>query len=226
MSLRNDLRQYDELADQWWEPRGDFAMLTWISAARVRHLPPGGGLLLDVACGGGLLAPFVPGWTHIGVDLSWPSLLQARDHGVTVARVDVMRLPFADAVFDVVVAGEILEHVTDLPGTMAEACRVLRPGGTLVIDTIARTWWGRFSSITVGERILGGPPKLLHDHRLFVDRRELQTLASRHGVRLRLNGLRPSFIDYFLWLTGRRSSVRMLTTRSTAGLFQGAGVKA
>ena len=226
MSLRNDLRQYDELADQWWEPRGDFAMLTWISAARVRHLPPGGGLLLDVACGGGLLAPFVPGWTHIGVDLSWPSLLQARDHGVTVARVDVMRLPFADAVFDVVVAGEILEHVTDLPGVVAEACRVLRPGGTLIIDTIAQTWWGRFSSVTVGERILGGPPKLLHDHRLFVDRQELHTLASRHGVRLRLNGLRPSFIDYLMWLTGRRSCVRMLTTRSTAGLFQGAGVKA
>ena len=223
--MRNDLRQYDELADQWWEPRGDFAMLTWISAARVRHLPPGGGLLLDVACGGGLLAPFVPGWTHIGVDLSWPSLLQARDHGVTVARADVLRLPFADAAFDVVVAGEILEHVTDLPGVVAEVCRVLRPGGTLVIDTIARTWWVRFSSITVAERLPGGPPELLHDHRLFVDRHELLALALRHGVRLRLNGIRPSLIDYLRWLMGSRRAVRMLTTRSTAGLFQGAGVK-
>jgi 2-polyprenyl-6-hydroxyphenyl methylase/3-demethylubiquinone-9 3-methyltransferase len=226
MSSRNDLRQYDDLAHQWWEPRGDFAMLAWISAARVRHLPPGGGRLLDVACGGGLLAPFVTGWTHIGVDLSWPSLLQARDHGVIVGQTDVLRLPFVNGAFDVVVAGEILEHVTDLPGVVAEVCRVLRPGGTLVIDTIASTWWGRFSSITVGERVPAGPPKLLHDHHLFVDRQELLALAVEHGVQLHLNGLRPSFVDYMLWLVGRRPSVRMLTTRFTAGLFQGAGVKA
>lgn len=224
--LRNDPKQYDDLADQWWDPRGDFAMLAWISAARVRHLPPGGGPLLDVACGGGLLAPFVSGYWHVGVDLSWPSLLQARDHGVAVGQADVLRLPFADGTFDVVVAGEILEHVEDLPGIVAEVCRVLRPGGTLVIDTIARTWWGKFSSITVGERMPAGPPKLLHDHRLFVDRRELLSLFSAHGVELTLNGLRPSFVDYLLWLVGRRSAVRMLATRSTAGLFQGTGVKA
>ncbi len=223
---RNELQQYDDLADQWWEPRGEFAMLTWISAARVRHLPAAGGLLLDVACGGGLLAPFVTGWTHVGVDLSRPGLLLARAHGVLVAQADVVRLPFADGTFDVVVAGEILEHVEDLAGVVAEVCRVLRPGGTLVIDTIARTWWGRFSSITVGERIPAGPPKLLHDHRLFVDRAELLALAAAQGVTLRLNGLRPSFVDYLLWLLGRRPVVRMLTTRSTAGLFQGAGVKA
>src|SRR3712207_8193188 len=42
------------------------------------------------------------------------------------------------------------EHVPDLPRVVAEITRVLRPGGTLVIDTIADTWWGRFSSITVG----------------------------------------------------------------------------
>ncbi len=223
---RNRLQQYDDLADQWWEPRGDFAMLTWISAARVQHLPPGGGLLLDVACGGGLLAPYVPGWTHVGVDLSLPGLQQARDHGVSVAQADVLRLPFADGTFDVVVAGEILEHVEDLARLVGEVCRVLRPGGTLVVDTIARTWWGRFSAITVGERVPAGPPKLLHDHRLFVDRAELLALFAAHGVRLTLNGLRPSFVDYLLWLRGRRSAVRMLTTRSTAGLFQGAGVKA
>ncbi len=223
---RNDPQQYDDLAHEWWKPRGGFAMLAWISAARVRHLPPGGGLLLDVACGGGLLAPFVTGWTHVGVDLSQPALTQARDHGVHAARADVRHLPFADSTFDVVVAGEILEHVTDLAAVVAEVCRVLRPGGTLVIDTIARTWWGRFSSITVGERIPAGPPKRLHDHHLFVDRAELLALASSHGVRLSLNGLRPSIVDYLLWLAGRRDSVRMLTTRSTAGLFQGAGVKA
>ena len=152
---RNDPRQYDDLAAEWWMPRGEFAMLNWISAARVRHIPPARGpsaLLLDVACGGGLLAPHLSGlgYTHVGVDLSASALAQANDHGVTGVRGDVTRLPFRDETFDVVVAGEILEHVTDLPAVVAEVCRVLRVGGTLVIDTIANTWWGRFSSNSGG----------------------------------------------------------------------------
>lgn len=225
---RNDPRQYDDLAGQWWEPRGSFAMLHWIAAARARHVPAAtrpGALLLDLACGGGLLAPHVSGYRHVGVDLSALALEQARAHGVTPVRGDVLRLPFGDAVADVVVAGEVLEHVTDLARAVAEACRVLRPGGTLVLDTIADTWFGRFSSITVGERVPAGPPKGLHDPALYVDRDVLAALAAQGGVRLELAGLRPSVRDYLLWWVGRRPDVRMLTTRSTAGLFQGWGTK-
>ena len=81
---------------------------------------------------------------------------------------------------------------------------MLRPGGTLVVDTIARTWWGRFSSITVGERLPAGPPRRLHDPALFVDRAELVRLAAQGGVALHLTGLRPSAVDYLAWLAGRR----------------------
>lgn len=227
---RNDPRQYDDLAGQWWLPRGDFAMLNWISAARMRHIPPANGSLprlLDVACGAGLLAPHVAGsgYWHVGIDLSPTAVIQAKEHSVTASRGDVTRLPFKDETFDVVVAGEILEHVTDFAAVIAESCRVLRVGGTLVIDTIANTWWGRFSSITVGERMPSGPPPRLHDSALFVDRDRLLAEAARHGVALRLNGLRPSAVDYLMWLLKRRDTVRMLATRSTAGLFQGVGIK-
>ena len=228
---RNDPRQYDDLASQWWEPRGGFAMLHWIAQARARLVPPAsrsGSLLLDLACGAGLLAPHVAGkgHRHVGLDLTASALPQARDHGVVPVRGDVQRLPFADEVADVVVAGEVLEHVTDLAATVSEACRVLRPGGTLVVDTIADTWWGRFTSITVGERVPAGPPKRLHDAALYVDRAQLVALAASHGVALQLAGLRPSVVDYLRWLAGRRPDVRMLTTGSTAGLFQGWGCKA
>jgi 2-polyprenyl-6-hydroxyphenyl methylase/3-demethylubiquinone-9 3-methyltransferase len=206
-------------------------MLAWISAARMRHVPRAArprASLLDVACGGGLLAPHVAGrgYAHVGIDLSASALTQAAEHGVTAVRGDVTRLPFRDEAFDVVVAGEILEHVTDLPSVVAEVCRVLRVGGTLVIDTIANTWWGRFSSITVAERMPAGPPPRLHDGSLFVDREQLRAEASKHGVTLALNGLRPSAVDYMMWLFGRRDAVRMLNTRSTAGLFQAVGTKA
>ena len=227
---RNDPRQYDDLADAWWDRRGRFAMLHWISAARARHVPPAtrpGSLLLDLACGAGLLAPHVvdKGHRHVGLDLSPTALPQAREHGVVPVRGDVTRLPFADEVADVVVAGEILEHVPDPSAVVLEACRVLRPGGTLVIDTIADTWWGRFSAITVGERIPAGPPRRLHDGDLFVNRAELVAAAAQGGVRLQLQGLRPDALDYLAWLLGRRPDVRMRQTRSTMGLFQAYGTK-
>lgn len=228
---RNDPAQYDDLAGTWWDTRGRFAMLHWINAARARLVPPAvrdGSVLVDVACGGGLLAPHVAGLghSHVGVELSASAAALAREHGVTVVRGDAQRLPLADACADVVVAGEVLEHVVDLPAAVREACRVLRPGGTLVLDTIAATWFGRFSSITFGERVPGGPPERLHDPDLYVDRAELVRLAAQGGVALRLAGLRPSVVDYLGWLTGRRSTVRMVATRSTAGLFQASGVKA
>jgi 2-polyprenyl-6-hydroxyphenyl methylase/3-demethylubiquinone-9 3-methyltransferase len=227
---RNDPKQYDDLAEAWWQPRGEFAMLNWIAAARRRHIPPAArpsARLLDVACGGGLLSPHLGdlGYTHVGIDLSASAVEQARDHGVVVVRGDVARLPFRDSSFDVVVAGEILEHVADTASVVAEACRVLRDDGTLVIDTIADTWWGRFSSVTVGERMPAGPPPRLHDPALYVDRDRLVAEAERHGVRLTLNGLRPSAVDYVMWLCRRREAVRMLPTRSTAGLFQAVGAK-
>jgi len=227
---RNDPAQYEELADQWWAPRGGFAGLHWLAVARAANVPPArrpDSVLLDVACGGGLLAPHLDGkgYRHLGIDLSPTAVRVARDHGVTPVRGDVARLPVADAVADVVVAGEILEHVPDLPVVVGELARVLRPGGTLVVDTIARTRFARFTAVTLGERVPAGPPKLLHDPALFVERSELRRECARRGVNIQLSGLRPSLRDYLGWLLGRRTVVRMLRTRSTAGLFQGVGVK-
>ena len=180
----NDPAQYDDLVDSWWDPRGSFAMLHWIARARARLVPDAvreGSLLLDLACGGGLLAPHVvgKGHRHVGLDLSPTALPVALAHGVVPVRGDVLRLPFADAVADIVVAGEVLEHVVEPLALVAEACRVLRPGGTLVLDTIAATRWGRFSAVTIAERLPGGPPERLHDPMLFVDRCALVAAAER-----------------------------------------------
>ncbi len=227
---RNDTAQYDDLREEWWKPRGAFAMLHWIAAARASLVPAAvreDSLLVDVGCGAGVLAPHVAhlGHRHVGVDVVTGSLGQARDRGVTPVLGDARRIPLSDACADVVVAGEVLEHVTDVPRVVAEVTRILRPGGTLVIDTIASTWWGRFTSITIGERMPAGPPPRLHDSDLFVDRVELVAACRAHGVDLTLTGLRPSALDYVRWLAGAREDVRMVPTGVTAGLFQAHGTK-
>jgi 2-polyprenyl-6-hydroxyphenyl methylase / 3-demethylubiquinone-9 3-methyltransferase len=153
------------------------------------------------------------------------SLRLAAAHGVRAVKADVQRLPIADGVADVVSAGEILEHVPDLTAAVAEACRVLRPGGTLVLDTIADTRLAKLVAVDIGERIPGGAPPGIHDPALFVNRSELIAEAARHGVPLTLSGLRPPVLGILLWLARRDPDPRMRPSRSTAVLFQGHGIK-
>lgn len=227
---RNDLRQYDDLAGEWWRPEGQFAMLSWIAAARARLVPPASrpdAVLLDLGCGGGLLAPHVAdlGYRHVGVDLVTSALLTAREHGVTAVRADVTRLPFADGCADVVSAGELLEHVTDLRGTIAEVCRVLRPGGRLVVDTLADTALCRFLAVTVAERVPGGAPPGIHDPNLFVDPRILVAECARHGVTVRTRGFRPQLLGLLRWLAKKDGVVPMVPTFTTSVLYQAFGTK-
>jgi 2-polyprenyl-6-hydroxyphenyl methylase/3-demethylubiquinone-9 3-methyltransferase len=225
---RNDLAQYDDLADQWWEASGGFAALHWLAASRAEHIPSAPGpdaVLVDLACGGGLMAPHAAqlGYRHVGVDLGAQGLRVAREHGVLAVRGSVLAVPLADGCADVVVAGEILEHVEDDVGVLAECARLLRPGGTLVIDALADTRIGRFLMVTVAERLPGGPPPGIHDPALFVDRARLLAAADRLGLDLRLVGLRPSFREALAWRLGRRDTVRMKPVRSTAVVFAGYG---
>jgi len=203
-------------------------MLHWLAAARGALVPAAereGAVLVDLGCGAGLLAPHVAGkgYRHVGVDLTVSALRSAAAHGVTAVRGDAAAVPLADGCADVVVAGEILEHVPDLPAAARAACRLLRPGGLLVIDTIAATRLARLLAITVAERVPGGPPPGIHDPALLVDRAVLVRECARHGVHLRLRGIRPSVRDIARLLAGRTDTVALVPVPTTAVLFQAIG---
>lgn len=235
---RNDPRQYDDLVDEWWRPDGAFAMLHWLARSRAALVPPASrpdALLVDLGCGAGLLAPHLAGkgYRHVGVDLTRSALDLAAAHGVTVVRADATAVPLADGCADVVSAGELLEHVPDWRRVVAEACRLLRPGGLLVLDTLNDTLLARLVAVELGER-LPTVPRGIHDPRLFVDARALVVEAARHGVTLRLRGIRPAFGGTLAWLLRRLrgagdrptgTSPRIVPTWSTAVLYQGRGVR-
>jgi 2-polyprenyl-6-hydroxyphenyl methylase/3-demethylubiquinone-9 3-methyltransferase len=230
---RNDPHQYDDLADQWWNPRGPFVTLSWLAKYRAQLVPPApreGAILVDVACGGGLLHPHLEGkgYVHVGVDLSPAGTRVAREHGLDhVIRADINALPLADESADVVVAGECLEHVSDPRHVVAECCRVLKPGGTFVVDTLANTRLARLLVITLGENLPlpGMAPKGCHDHRLFVNPDRLARACADHGVPMKLRGLLPSAIDFLAWFLRLRTDVRMYPIKSTTVLYQAVGTK-
>ncbi len=226
---RNDLAQYDALADEWWRPGGIFALLHGMAATRARLVPPAtrpGAVLVNLGCGGGLLGPWLAGkgYLHLGIDLVSSALAQAKDHGVAAVRADVTALPLPDGCADVVCAGELLEHVVDVPATVAQACRILRPGGLLVLDTLNATRLARFLAVTVAERLAPSVAGI-HDPDLFVDPRVLTRECARHGVRLAVRGLRPELPAMARWLVTRRGAVAMVPTFSAAVVYQGRGVK-
>lgn len=225
---RNDLGQYDDLAAEWWRPEGAFAALHWLAAARLAIIPQASQpneLLVDVGCGGGLTADTTSPYFHVGVDLVASALQAAGSHGVCPIRANAAYLPLVSGCAAVVVAGEILEHVVDLNTVVAELCRVLKPGGTVVIDTINDTSLAKFALVTVAERLPGGPPPGIHDPHLFVDPKRLCALFADHGVKLTVWGLRPAMRDYMRFLFDRRRPVRMVRTKSVALVYQGIGTK-
>lgn len=228
MVNRNDPRQYDDLAGEWWKPNGAFAMLHWLARSRCALVPEPSGpdaLLVDIGCGGGLNSQHLHGFRHLGIDLRRPNLELAAEHGVAPVRADALRLPLADGCAEVVIAGEVLEHVPDWRAAVAEACRVLAPGGTLIVDTLADTRLARFVAVTLAERLPGGPPPGIHDPALFVPPQGLLSECARHGVTLELWGVRPAAVGLARWLLRRDGSVPMIKTRSKSILYAGRGVK-
>lgn len=145
---------WDSLASTWWEEAGflhglhtflDPVRIPYIGAALRRCLSRTRGVrLLDVGCGGGLVAEALAdlGCRVVGVDPSRSSIETARRHTWDGIRYAVGRgeeLPFASGRFDAVVCSEVLEHVEDPDAVIAESTRVLRPGGVFVYSGPNRT---------------------------------------------------------------------------------------
>ena len=202
MPVDNEL--YNRLSDTWWDEAGFLNILqTGLNPVRVPFLERGlrasfptleGLRVLDVGCGGGLLAEPLArlGCLVTGVDPSQRSLEAARAHAhASALHIDYVygfaeALPPADDTFDAVICCDVLEHVNDLSAAIREAARVLRPGGVYLYDTINRTMRSKLLVIKIFQEwsATAFMPPNLHDHAMFIKPLEL-------AEHLRASGLEP-----------------------------------
>jgi ubiquinone/menaquinone biosynthesis C-methylase UbiE len=141
--------RYDRLAD-WYDQflahYGDLSDPMSSASQLARLLGHGGGVCLDVACGGGLhhAAIASTGRTVVGVDLSRDQLGVALGRTRDLVRANAGQLPFQDASFPTVVCTYLHTDIDDMGPVFAESRRVLRPGGMFVYLGVHPCFWGHF----------------------------------------------------------------------------------
>lgn len=172
----------------------------WIHDEIARVRGPGPQRVLDLGCGGGLLANDLAARGHhvTGLDTTPENLAVAAAHDATgtVRYVvgDALALPFDAASFDVVCAMDLLEHVEEPGRLVAEAARVLAPGGVFVFHTFNRTWQANLIVIHGVRWFVANAPPDLHVLHLFLTPAEVRGLCAAHGLgEVRLIGARPRF---------------------------------
>ncbi|MEA3195538.1 MAG: 2-polyprenyl-6-hydroxyphenyl methylase / 3-demethylubiquinone-9 3-methyltransferase [Betaproteobacteria bacterium] len=188
-----ELEKFSRLAARWWDPQGEFRPLHDINPLRLEwiegHAPLAGKEVLDVGCGGGILAESMArsGARVTGIDLSEKALQVAELH-LLESKLDVRYKKSAvedcGGAFDVVTCMELLEHVPD-PGAMVKACaQLVRPGGHAFFSTINRNPKSYLFAVIGAEYLLGLLPKGTHDYQRFVKPSELAAWvrASSLGV--------------------------------------------
>ena len=156
--------------------------------------------VLDLGCGAGFLSNHLAKCGHhvTGVDTTTEALVEAKLHDKTgtvkYQNADACALPFPDASFDVVCAMDLIEHVDEPQKLIAEASRVLKPGGLFFFHTFNRNWLANLIIIKGVAWFVKNAPADLHVLHLFRTPDEVSEMLSSSKLQLvELRGSRPRF---------------------------------
>ena len=193
-----ELAKFSDLAHRWWDKEGEFRPLHDINPARLDWInglsPLAGASVLDVGCGGGILADAMAraGAVVTGIDLAAKALrvaqlhaLEAQTTGVHYREISAEGLAAEQAgSFDTVTCMEMLEHVPD-PASVVRACASLvKPGGWVYFSTLNRSPKSFLFAIVGAEYLLNLLPRGTHDYAKLIRPSELAAYCRAAGLEL------------------------------------------
>nr|WP_227671400.1 bifunctional 2-polyprenyl-6-hydroxyphenol methylase/3-demethylubiquinol 3-O-methyltransferase UbiG [Psychrobacter sp. 72-O-c] len=227
----SEVDKFNKLASEWWDKTGAFATLheinplrlNWIEenvkrgykshdADKTAEMGLSGKKILDVGCGGGILAESMArrGADVTGIDLGTENLKAASVHASQSGLDNTLRyqhIPIEALAathagqFDVVTCMEMLEHVPD-PNAIVQACfELLAPGGVCVLSTINRNPKSYLFAIVGAEYVLRLLDRGTHDYAKFITPAELDKMAVSAGfMRQDIIGLHYNPLTKRYWL--------------------------
>jgi 2-polyprenyl-6-hydroxyphenyl methylase / 3-demethylubiquinone-9 3-methyltransferase len=220
-----EIERFSALAEAWWDPKGEFRPLHKLNPVRLAYVidraaarfgrdkkapsPLAGLDILDIGCGGGLLAEPLArlGAKVTGIDAAPRNIEIARRHAAETGVAIDYRATSAEALagetqrFDLVLNMEVVEHVADVDAFLGASLDLLKPagplkpGGMMVIATLNRTPQSFAFAIVGAEMILRWLPRGTHDWSRFLRPSELGSVLRAQGARiLELTGISYSLL--------------------------------
>ena len=193
-----ELAKFEAGASRFWDPQGEFRPLHLLNPVRCAFISGrvtlDGRRVLDVGCGGGLLAEaLAKSGAHVtAIDLAPAMIEVARLHALESGLSIDYRLSEAAALaretpasFDVVTCMEMLEHVPDPAAMMLTLAQLLKPEGTLFVSTLNRNLKSFLLAIVGGEYLLNLIPRGTHEYERLIRPAELARWARAAGLTLR-----------------------------------------
>ncbi|WP_417597628.1 bifunctional 2-polyprenyl-6-hydroxyphenol methylase/3-demethylubiquinol 3-O-methyltransferase UbiG [Pararhodobacter oceanensis] len=232
-----EVAKFEAMAAEWWDPHGKFKPLHMLNPCRLDYitaqiaaefgrdlsepLPFKGLRLLDIGCGGGLLAEPMArlGAEVVGADAAAGNIpvaqLHAQQSGLQIdyRHTSAEDLAAAGEQFDVVLNMEVVEHVAD-PLAFLSACHdLLRAGGLMVCSTINRNPKSFAMAIVGAELVMRWLPRGTHDWAKFITPDELYELLRNAGLEpVDRKGMVFNPLGWSWSLSARDLSVNYVTT--------------
>jgi 2-polyprenyl-6-hydroxyphenyl methylase / 3-demethylubiquinone-9 3-methyltransferase len=203
-----EVERFSALAAEWWDPHGKMAPLHKLNPVRLQYIRDRaveqfkrdgkrldclmGLRILDIGCGGGILSePLCRiGAAVVGVDPSAANIAAAQQHAEAAGLSIDYRIGTAEDLadagerFDLVLAMEVVEHVTDVELFVRRCAEMVKPGGLMIAATISRTLKSFALAIVGAEYILRWLPIGTHQWDKFVTPNELEIAMEQGGLRM------------------------------------------
>ncbi|MGF1762722.1 bifunctional 2-polyprenyl-6-hydroxyphenol methylase/3-demethylubiquinol 3-O-methyltransferase UbiG [Aliivibrio kagoshimensis] len=177
-----EIKKFEDMASRWWDFEGEFKPLHQINPLRLNFvLERANGLfgkkVLDVGCGGGILAESMAkhGAVVTGLDMGKEPLTVARLHALETGTIlDYIQSTAEEHAqqnpeqYDVITCMEMLEHVPDPASVIAACANMVKPGGHVFFSTLNRNVKSYLFAIVGAEKLLKLVPEGTHDHQKFI----------------------------------------------------------